>query len=226
VANLEQARRLQERLVCAHPGVPEYRKGLFSIEQNLGWLRDRNQFLLLTHTSVQQELGLSPEQVQPVKDLAQRRREVFHDHHPEKCHAQLGELAGQEKALLRGLKPEQAQRLNQIAWQQSGPAAFAIPEVIEALHLTSRQKDKIRALQREAHWPKPPPGHRPYGFRPDGKKKSEGSETSVLDRILNVLTQEQKETWKALIGAPFKGVIHLGYRHGPEFGPPRYPKRS
>jgi serine/threonine protein kinase len=227
LANLEQARRLQERLVCDHPSVPEYRKRLFTIDQNLSWLRDRNQFLLLTHAAVQEELRLVPDQVQRVTDLAKRRREVFRDHHsfnPEKCRANLDALANQEKALVRGLKPEQAQRLKQIAWQQSGAAAFADPEVLRALRLTNRQKERIRWVQEGKRKPKPP-GHGYRGPHFEGWKKHDGPEISGLDQILNLLTAAQKEAWKSLIGAPFKGTIHLGYRPGPEFGPPRSPKR-
>jgi serine/threonine protein kinase len=228
LANLEQAFRLQERLVCAHPGVPEYRRGLFSIDQNLGWLRDRNRFLLLTHSSVQEELKLAPDQARQIKDLAQKRRAFFGDHrgfNHENWHAKLDELAGQEKTLVRGLKAEQARRLKQIAWQQAGAAAFGNPEVIEALHLTSRQRDQIHGIQKSVFWPKPQPGQRAHGFRPEGRKRNDGHEVSALDRILNVLTAEQKVTWKKLLGLPFKGAMYLGYRHGPEFGP-RNLKRS
>jgi serine/threonine protein kinase len=229
LANLEQAFRLQERVVCAHPGNSEHWRKLFTMDQHLGWLRDRNQFLLLTYTSIQEELSLSPDQAGKVRNLAQQRRAAFNDHpcfNPADFHARLAEFAGQEKAVVQALKPEQRRRLNQITWQQARSAAFSNPEVIKALRLTAQQKDQIRAIQKVAYSPKPAPGHRFHAHRPEAKKKTESSEISTLDRILKVLTAEQKEIWKGLLGTPFKGALHLGYRQSTEFGPPRYPKKS
>ncbi len=228
LANLEQAHRLQERLVFDHPSIPEYRKRLFSIDQNLSWLRDRNQFLLLTQRSVQEELRLNPEQVQPIADLAKKRRAIFRDRHsfsPERFPAKLAQLGSQERALVRDLNPEQARRLKEITLQQSGAGAFRDPEVVAALKLTNDQKEQIRMLQEQNHHPKPP-ACGPNRFRHDNMKKTSVPEASTLDRILSLLTADQQEAWKRLTGTPFKGKIYLGYRLGMEFRPPpRGPKR-
>jgi serine/threonine protein kinase len=229
VANLEKAHQLQERLVFEHPSVPEYRWRLFSIDQNLCWLRDRNQFLLLAQRSVQEELHLAAEYVQRVTDLAKKRRAVFRDRHafnPERFPAELAKLAKEEKALVRDLNPEQARRLTQITWQQSGAGAFRDPEVVAALQLTSSQKGQIRTFQEWRFHPKPPGHGPPRPWREEGKT-NDGSEVSALDRILGLLTTEQKEAWQRLIGPPFKGAIRFGEHQAPGFWPPppRGPKR-
>ena len=226
VANLEKAHQLQERLAFEHPSVPEYRWRLFSIDQNLCWLRDRNQFLLLTQRSVQEELRLAPEYVQRVTDLAKKRRAVFRDRHafnPERFPAELAKLAKEEKALVRDLNPEQARRLRQITWQQSGAGAFRDPEVVAALRLTNSQKEQMRTFQEWRFHPKPP-AHGPHRPRREEAKTNDGSEVSALDRILGLLTADQKEAWQRLIGPPFKGAIRFGEHQAPGFWPP--PPRS
>jgi serine/threonine protein kinase len=227
LANLEQAHRLQERLVFDHPSVPEYRKRLFSIDQNLGWLRDRNQFLLLTQRSVQDELHLAPEQVQRITDLAKKRRALFRDHHsfhPERFPAKLAQLGSKERALVRDLNAEQARRLNEITLQQSGAGAFRDREVVAALQLTDAQKEHIRTLQEEARQARLV-AFRSNGSPCEGMKHHDAQDANALDDILKLLTAEQKETWKRLIGTPFWGKVHFGYRHGIGFGPPRSPKQ-
>jgi serine/threonine protein kinase len=230
VANLEQAQRLQERLVADHPSVPEYRKRLFSIHQNLGWVRDRNQFFLLTSAAVQQELSLAPGQVERISQLGKKGRDLFRDHHslsPDEWRTKFNTLAKEEKAFLMELNPEQAQRLSQISLQKSGAAVFGDPKVVEALQLTDRQKDQVRAVQHANCRPMgPPPG--PPRIRPHGTKKADVdvSNVSAIDQILDLLTTEQKETWKKLVGTPFTGAVHLGFRRGPVFGPQRNPRKS
>ncbi len=229
VANLEKAHELQERLVFEHPSVPEYRRRLFSIDQNLCWLRDRNQFLLLTQRSVQEELRLTPEYVRRVTDLAKKRRAVFRDHHgfnPERFPAELARLGKEETALVHDLAPEQARRLTQITWQQSGAGAFRDPEVVAALRLTGPQKGQIQALQEKGFRPRPP-GRESRRPRREEEKKGGPAEVFTLDGVLALLTAEQREAWEQLIGAPFKGAIRFGFGDHLGLGlwpPPRGPR--
>ncbi len=225
LASLEQARRIRENQLRDHPGDPEYRRDLSSIYHSLGWLRDGGQLLLLGQSSVQVDLKLSDEQVRQVTRLGDRRHEVFfrdqRDLSPEAWEGRFAELAAEVKALVEGLRPEQSRRLKQIVWQQSGAAAFNDGEVADALKLTDEQKKKIRSLQEEGR--RPPrgpggpggPGGGPPGRPPGGPggdwpgdwKRPEDGVKSGRDKVLNVLTAEQRATWAELIGEPFKGEV-------------------
>jgi eukaryotic-like serine/threonine-protein kinase len=231
LAALEQARQIREKQVRDNPSDPEYRRELSSIYRSLGWLRDGGQLLLLKEPSVRAELKLTDEQVKQVNHLMDRRREVFfrddRELSQEAWQAKFEELAAQVKALVDGFGPEQARRLKQIVWQQAGAAAFADPEVVEALRLTDEQKKSIREIQeamrrpmRGAGWPGGPRRGGPPGPPPGERKKPEEVLKSGREQAVNVLTVEQKASWAELIGAPFKGEVR------PAFGGPAGPGRE
>src|SRR5207253_4066195 len=98
--------------------------------------------------------------------------------------------------------------LKQIAWQEGGASAFSDDELLEALQLTEEQKERIRATQEEARRTMLF-GPRPRGPRPEDWKKAADSWKNARDKVLAVLTAEQKATWEELIGEPFKGEIRL-----------------
>jgi len=129
-----------------------------------------------------------------------------HDLSLERWRTKFEELATQENAVLEGLRPQQAQRLKQIAWQEGGASAFSDPELLEALRLTDEQKKTIRTIQDEARramWVGPRPGWP----RPEDWKKAAESWKNARDQALDVLTADQKAMWTELTGEPFKGAI-------------------
>src|SRR5262249_6948182 len=226
LAAMKKAHKIQEKLVRDHPTDPEYRQGLFAIEHSLGCLRDGSPFLLLAQPPVQKELNLSRDQVRQIALLMERRRAASRDLRgmsPDGWRRQFKELADQEKALIGGLRPEQARRLQQIAWQQAGAGAFDDPKVGKALQLTAGQKAQIRALLK-GFWIGDG-GRRDGRVLPEAWKKAKDSGNSTLEQILNVLTAEQKEKWAGMTGAPFKGPLRYGNPHGYEFWPSRNPKK-
>ncbi len=214
--DIERARALQERLVREHPAVPEFRKGLSLITQ-LEWVHALGPFRLLTHKTVREELKLSAEQVRRVTRLREQEAELFRDFPPgvgEDGRQKLDNLLAATKALVEALPPAQSRRLRQLVWQQLGPQAWSDPDVAEALRLTERQQKQVRAIQDEIRQARRGPpwtwGRNPAG--PDGKSSAE--------RLLGVLTDEQKTWWAEMLGEPFKEVI----RFGPPGGfPPRWP---
>jgi hypothetical protein len=168
--------------------------------------------MLLAQKSVQEELKLSDEQVKKVSEaLAGQRAE----------HAKLKELPREERekkwAEMFGaswkltkeiVTCEQGQRLRQISWQQQGALAFANPKVAEALHLSDEQKAKIDALHQEARETArkffaqdPPPA------REDMHHTMKELRKTTEAKMMALVTDEQKEKWKELIGAPFTGEI-------------------
>jgi Spy/CpxP family protein refolding chaperone len=176
---------------------------------------------LLQQKSVQDELKLSEEQVKKIKELADKQRESFRglrDLSQEERRTKMQEAAkANEKAVAEILKPEQLKRVKQISLQQQGARALSNPEVATALNLTSEQKDKIKSIQEEARAAR---GQRGQRGRPDEetRKKLEEARKATNEKLMNVLTAEQKTKLKELSGEPFKGEIAR-----PQFGGNRRP---
>jgi serine/threonine protein kinase len=183
------------------------------------------------------------------------REEGFRDFRtlaPEEKRARFLKMARTTEAEVgKILRPEQIARLRQIDLQMKGPGAFRDPAVIAALRLTPEQQDRIRTVEadvflfrtegphfgpppkpREGFPPGPPPGpppdmsfgkrDMPFGKHPDDMRKE------AIDRIMNTLTEEQRQRWGELTGKPFvcrKMDFKMGFGPGPHgkgpFGPPR-----
>jgi serine/threonine protein kinase len=217
---IERARAFHEKLVRDNPSVPEFTTGLFSLY--LLGSPPGGPFRLLVQKSVQQELKLPEEQAQRVGKLAQQRRELW-TLRPDEWRQRIEELTREEKAVMDALQPEQTRRLFQIALQQRGPHALGDPDVAEALQLSPTQRNRIRSILEEARRGRggPPPrgggpafGGPPFG---DGWRRPDQPDRGMSDRLLQVLSPEQRKRWDEMVGVPFKGEIHW---EGPPFRPP------
>jgi Spy/CpxP family protein refolding chaperone len=170
---------------------------------------------LLQQESVQKELKLSEEQVKKIKELSEKQRESFRglrDLSQEERRTKMQEaVKANEKAVGEILKPEQLKRVKQISLQQQGARALSNPEIAKTLNLTSEQTDKIKKIQEEARAAR---GQRGQG-RPDeeARKKLEEARKATNEKIMGVLTAEQKTKLKEMTGEPFKGEIRR-----PQFG--------
>jgi hypothetical protein len=120
-----------------------------------------------------------------------------------------------EKAVAEVLKPEQLARLKQIELQRAGFAAYTRPEVESALKLTSEQKEKIKTVSDEAN--KQLAELRPMGGRGQGggagggrgqggqnAEKIQAVRKEATEKIVAVLTDDQKKSWKEMTGTPFE----------------------
>jgi serine/threonine protein kinase len=98
------------------------------------------------------------------------------------------------------LTPVQLTRLRQIGLQAEGPSAFGQPQVIAELRLTAGQRQEIRTIESESlfEWMR---GPSPAGEA--GKPR----EKSANERILAVLTEEQRQRWRTLTGTPTLAVL-------------------
>ena len=109
-----------------------------------------------------------------------------------------------------------------------GPHAFANREVIQELALTEPQQQDIQQIQREG-FPRPlgpPPGNPPRQGSPpppgnplEVKNKMDESRREAMRRIMDVLTDAQREAWQKLIGPKFHGEIHFGPPPPPDLHP-------
>jgi Spy/CpxP family protein refolding chaperone len=171
---------------------------------------------LLTQKSVQDELKLSDEQVTKVKQLAEKQRESLQglrDLSPEERRTKMQEqVKANEKAVADILNPDQVKRIKQISLQQQGTMALASTEVASALKLTDEQKDKLRSIQQDM---RASFGQRGQGGRPseEDRKKLEEARKAASEKVMNLLTAEQKTKWKEMTGEPFTGEIRR-----PQFG--------
>jgi Spy/CpxP family protein refolding chaperone len=185
----------------------------YAAAQPFGGFRG-NPLMLLRQESVQKELKLSDEQAQKVKELAEKTREKFQDifagdeaDRPKK----MQELAQENrKAVAEILSADQSKRLKEITLQQRGPAAFTDPEVAKALDLSEDQQTKIKSINeetvtamRELFTPGQPPDD-------DTRKKMNDLRKTSGDKLLALLSADQKTKWTTLQGEPFKGEIRVG----------------
>jgi hypothetical protein len=169
------------------------------------------------------------------KRLAPERVEMFRDFSrltAEERRARFLELARKTEAGARAvLSPDQLARLRQIDLQMRGPMAFRDPAVVFALKLTDEQKDRIKLIEAERMFGPGPGGPRPEFGRPGGPRgpgphfgpKGTGPgdmRRAEVDRVLALLTDEQRARWRELTGKPYDGRP-FGGRFGPgPDGPP------
>jgi eukaryotic-like serine/threonine-protein kinase len=154
---------------------------------------------LLRLASVQEDLKLSPQQVRGVLDLESKRNEPRREKtgpRDEGTHAPNDRGEALEKEAVGLLSPEQARRLEQLRLQQLGAWAFQESTVCDTLKLTPEQRETLASLEKENE-----ATHRPPGAAADRRDRQ------PLDRVLRLLTEEQRSVWKGLVGEPFAGVL-------------------
>jgi Spy/CpxP family protein refolding chaperone len=176
-----------------------------------------NPVMLLSQESVTKELKLTDEQTTKLNELRQKTRDKMQDifqgdeaDRPKK----MQELTEENRKEVAGiLNADQSKRLKEITLQLRGPAAFADPEVVKTLNLTEEQQGKVKTINeetqaatRELFTPGQPPDE-------ETRKKMNDVRKGGTDKLVALLTPEQKTQWTAICGEPFKGEIR--------FGPPR-----
>jgi len=167
--------------------------------------------MLAAQKSVKEDLKLSDDQEKSIASLAEKLHEGFRgmrNASPEDRQKFQEQVAANEKSLADTLKPEQLKRLKQIALQQQGSFAIGRGEVAEELKLTADQKEKLKALQDDAQ------GKMRQamsgGNREEARGKIADLRKATNEKMLELLTDEQKTKWKELTGEPFTGEIRFG----------------
>jgi hypothetical protein len=104
------------------------------------------------------------------------------------------------------LKPEQLKRLKQIELQTQGARAFTNAEVQKSLKLNNDQIEKIKTINDDARAEMQSLFSSGGGGRgnPANFEKMQAMRKETLTKIENVLTDEQKKTWKDMTGDPFQ----------------------
>jgi Spy/CpxP family protein refolding chaperone len=177
-------------------------------------------FGLLTNEGVQKELKLTEEQSEKIQKLAKESREKhtgefekLRDLDQSERQQKLQEMMKTineeaNKALAGVLKPEQEKRLKELRLQQEGAQAFADSEVQKGLKLTDEQKESIKTLGEDArkHMRELFQGGGGAGGanREELGKKMQALQKETLEKVMGVLTDDQKKAWKEMTGAPFE----------------------
>jgi Spy/CpxP family protein refolding chaperone len=177
---------------------------------------------LLANKSVQDELKLSQEQLDKIKEHNEKQMEKFQalkelpkEERKEKRQALAKEMTAEnEKFAKEILKPEQHKRFKQIEYQAAGLRAFEMPDVASALKLTDEQKEDIKKLQEDTD--RDIREMLKEGGKENFKenfKKAAGMRKDAMTKAVGLLKPEQKEEWKKLTGEPFE-VRFEGFRGG------------
>ena len=169
---------------------------------------------LVQQKSVQDELKLSEEQIEKLKQVGTKMRESFGGggaggdrEEARKKFAEASQAA--EKNLNGILSAEQTKRLKEITLQQAGPMALARPEVAKEVGLTDDQQAKVKEItealtsEMRAQFQAGGGG----GNREEARKKIETLRKNTNDKVLALLKDDQKKAWEKLVGEPFKGEI-------------------
>lgn len=183
--------------------------------------------MLLNSEDVQKDIKFTDEQKAKLKEFQAKRQEAMAElrnadmDQRQEMMKKLGEEA--TKFLKDTLTEEQSKRLKQIGLQNSlktNPgAAFASEETATALKLTDDQKSKIKEIADQLNKDRREVfgggqgggGGRGRGqMTPEQTKKLEALSKEAHEKIMEVLTGDQKKTLEDMQGKPFEGKIQMG----------------
>jgi Spy/CpxP family protein refolding chaperone len=170
--------------------------------------------------NVQQDLKLTDTQVKKVPETL---REIRERHHEE--YAALRDLSYDVRwtkmAVLNekvcvdvknalSFSPEQSRRFDQISAQAHGILAFACRAVDEKLKLTDDQKSKIREIAEATHnsFAGADNDNASEQERTEARNKRAVAHKENMTKAFALLTDDQKASWKELIGEPIQIENH------------------
>lgn len=196
---------------------------------------------LLRSEDVQKEIKLTDEQKTKLRDFQSKMQETMRSMRPEPGQQpdferlrEIGQKMAQdtEKFMKEFLTESQNKRLKQIQLQQTlknsptmafftmsfgpdGPSIGDLTETGKALKITDDQKERIqsigRQLQEDLRELRPQRGQRPTA---EQNQKIEALRKEATEKIMEVLTEEQRKILKELQGEEFKGRIDAGFGPG------------
>ncbi len=196
---------------------------------------------LLRSEDVQKDLKLTDEQKSKLRDFQAKIQETMRSMRPEPGQQpdferlrEIGQKMAEdtEKFMKEFLTDAQSKRLKQIQLQQAlknspttaffnmsfGPEGASLGELTEtgkALKITDEQKDQIEAigkqLQQDLRELRPERGQRLSG---DQMQKMNALRKEAAEKVIEVLTEEQRKMLKELQGEEFKGRIDAGFGPG------------
>lgn len=179
--------------------------------RGMGRTNDLSFFLAIE--PVQTELQLTDEQKASAQKMADDNRQAMMDLRnsgatPEEMGEKIQERAKENKKKVEELlKPEQRERLEQIALQIGGGAALSRPEIADKLGLSDEQKKKLEKISEDAQQKRmdlfsagPPSDQQEMQDRMQKVQKINDEQKS---KATEVLTAEQKDKFEKMQGKKF-----------------------
>ena len=211
-------------LVIAQEGDKKGRRGRGGFGRGRGMMRmgglpDAAGLLLLP--KVREELDLVEEQIADLKKLGEsmrpqgrrerpnfremseeQRREFFEKMRKER-EKRMAELNAKIKEMLM---PEQWERLQQIRIQAGGVRAFLSQELQQKLKITEEQVEKIRTTLQQHFQDMREQIRSAFqsGNRENLRETFAKAQKEVMEKVLGLLSDSQRETYKKLTGEPFE----------------------
>jgi Spy/CpxP family protein refolding chaperone len=167
---------------------------------------------LLRRPEVQAELKLTDDQKTKVTEMLQKLRESqqarfqdLRDASPEERQKVMADMqAEQMKQVNAILNTDQQKRFKEISLQQQGYSALAQPAVADELKLTDDQKSKLKDILQKQQESMREIFQSAGGDRAAAQEKMQTLRKETDDKIAALLTDDQKNNWKAMLGGPFK----------------------
>lgn len=183
--------------------------------------------MLLQQKSVQDELKLTDDQKTKLKEAGDKMRASFGggggggnrtEAEREEARKKFEEVRkANDKAVAEILTADQAKRVKEITLQQAGPMALANEETAKAVGLTADQQAKVKEISTGLadETRKLFQGGGGGGNFQEGREKMQAARKAAADKVVALLTDEQKKTWEGLVGKKFEGEITFGGGRGP-----------
>lgn len=172
--------------------------------------------MLLSNTSVQEELKLDDSQKAKAREIGEKAREKMtaareelQNLSQEERGKKIRELSTEanesaHKAAGEFLKPEQLKRLHQINLQVSGANAFEEEHLQKKLDITSEQKTEIASIVQASNAEMREIFQGAQNDREAAMEKLREHRKETLSKIQAKLTPEQKTKYTELLGSPFE----------------------
>jgi hypothetical protein len=178
--------------------------------------------LLLRQKSVQQELRISPELANKIREFTNKEHEEFHKAlklGKEQSLKKILELSEANRKFLEdNLSAEQRNRLGQIYLQVTALHQLTQPEAAKTLDLTAAQQTKFKEMDDEAH--------KKFFAILEAREDKEARHRKlnqlredIYKAIGQVLTPEQKTKARQLVGEEFKGELQIEDPEAPSPSP-------
>lgn len=170
--------------------------------------------MLLLQPDVCKDLDLSKEKCDKVESFAsaqwKKAQKLAHLEEKERDKKFQEMTKENERFLEQTLSKDQKKRLDEILLQMAGLLWVTRPEIAKQLNLSSDQKKRAVDLQQRARDEMEELIHETDEEDQDAKLR-ELRETS-RERLMSLLTNDQKKKWKEMQGEPFKGRITFAER--------------
>jgi len=167
------------------------------------------ELMLLRQQSIQKELKLTADEIEKIHkyaaqqwDQAQKVHELTGDARDKKFMEMSKE---NERFIEKTLTKDQLKRLHEITLQNAGILCLGRPHVASKLKLTEDQKKKVVQLQKESRKDAEELVHATK--KEEKRQKLRELQEDSRTKLMAVLTDEQKATWKEMTGQPFTGDL-------------------